>query len=108
MALAQQHPGLNFGCMVVLIAVLTLTAYSFVLSAPFKIMDDQVSIVENRAIGDFSNIKQVFTSGFFGDHTFYRPLVALSFMTEYRLFGLNYFFYNLDKDRKSTRLNSSH
>ena len=66
------------------------------LKAPFKTLDDQSSIVGNPLIHDDQHIKEIFTRGYFNDHSYYRPLVLLSFMEEYRSFGLNPFFYNLD------------
>jgi len=75
---------------------LTFTAYSFMLSSPFKTMDDQYSIVGNKTIKDPSRWPQLFTQGYFGDRSYYRPLVNLSFMAEYRSHGLNPVFYNLD------------
>jgi len=81
-------------CILVLV-VLGFTTYSFVLEAPFKTMDDNVSIVKNSDIQDLSNVKKIFTSSFFGDNHYYRPLVSLSYMLEYHFFGLNPFYYNL-------------
>ena len=78
-----------------LIVVLIFTAYSFVLSAPFKTMDDQVSIVDNENIKSFGNTGKIFKTAFFGDRSYYRPLVALSFMIEYHFFGLKPVFYYL-------------
>ncbi|MBI3602063.1 MAG: glycosyltransferase family 39 protein [Candidatus Omnitrophica bacterium] len=81
---------------VLLIISLGLSAYSFMLASPFKTMDDQYSIVANPLIRNNKHIKEIFTRGYFNDHSYYRPLVNLSFMGEYQLFGLNPFFYNLD------------
>jgi len=80
-----------------LIVFLVFSAYSFVLKAPFKTGDDRVSIVENKEIKSFINLPKLFQRGFFSeDRTYYRPLVALSFMVEYHAFGLQAFFYYLD------------
>ncbi len=79
-----------------LTAALVLTAYSFMLQAPFRGMDDSVSIVQNSDIRSFHNIPKIFSSSFFGDRSYYRPLVSLSYAVEYHLFGLDAFFYNLD------------
>lgn len=79
-----------------LLFLLPLIAYSFMLASPFKTMDDQFSIVGNPLIKDTAQWPQLFTKGYFNDHSYYRPLANLSFMAEYKLFGLNSFFYNLD------------
>ncbi len=79
-----------------LLISLGFMAYSFMLGGPFKVLDDEFSIVHNTAIQKSPNIAAVFSKGFFNDQIYYRPLVNLSFMAEYHLFGLNSFFYNLD------------
>jgi protein O-mannosyl-transferase len=79
-----------------LLFVLPFVAYSFMLSSPFKTMDDQFSIVTNPLIKDTSQMPQLFAQGYFNDKSYYRPLVNLSFMAEYHLFNLDAFFYNLD------------
>ena len=66
------------------------------LRAPFRSMDDAPTIVDNPVIRDFKNITKVLTGSFFGDHSYYRPLVTLSFMAEYHAFGLDAFWFNLD------------
>lgn len=81
---------------VVLIFCLGLTAYSFMLGSSFKFLDDQISIVHNATIHDSRHIKELFTQGYFNDHSYYRPLVNLSFMGEYQAFGLRAFFFNFD------------
>ncbi|MBF0570973.1 MAG: tetratricopeptide repeat protein [Candidatus Omnitrophica bacterium] len=78
------------------IIVLGFIAYGFMLPSPFRVMDDRISIVENAAIKSVKNIPGIFREGYFHDQSYYRPLINLSFMGEYRLFGLNSFFYNLD------------
>ncbi len=80
---------------IAIIAVLGLTVYSVMLAGPFKALDDQFSIVENPTIKSFANIGKIFRTGYFGDQSYYRPLVALTFMAQYHVFGLNPFFYNL-------------
>lgn len=73
-----------------------LFLYSFVLEAPFKILDDQISITANPDIQSLQQIPQVFQKSFFGDdHFYYRPLVTLTYIFEHYFFGLNYFFFNL-------------
>ena len=84
----------KYWCLV-LIAVLVFTAYSFCLSAPFKTLDDDASIVKNDDIKSFSNLGVIFTTSFFGGNAYYRPLVSLSFMTEYHFFGLDPVYYYL-------------
>ena len=81
--------------MIAAIVALGFTAYSFMLGGGFKVFDDQFSIVDNPHIKNFANTGKIFQSGFFGDRSYYRPLVALSFMLEYRFFELNPFFYNV-------------
>jgi len=81
---------------VILILSIGFSAYSFMLSSPFKTLDDQYSIVANPLIHDSKHIKDIFTRGYFNDSSYYRPLVNVSFMAEYQVFGLNSFFYNLD------------
>ena len=66
------------------------------LPSPFRVMDDRTSIVENEAIKSTKNIPAIFKEGYFHDQSYYRPLINLSFMAEYQVFGLNSFFYNLD------------
>ena len=78
------------------LAVSVTAAYSFMLHAPFRGMDDFTSIVENQDIRDFKNLPRIFTGSFFGDKSYYRPLVSFTYMLEYHAFGLNAFWYNLD------------
>jgi tetratricopeptide (TPR) repeat protein len=58
-------------------------------------MDDEASIVDNKLIRDVSSVGTILTSSFFGEGTYYRPVVSLSFLLEYHLFKLNPFFYCL-------------
>ncbi len=81
---------------VALYAVLVLAAYSFMLRAPFRSMDDATTIVENQDIRGFQNLPKVFTGSFFGDRSYYRPLVTASYMAEYAFFKLDAFWFNLD------------
>lgn len=78
-----------------LLCGLTLAVYSFGICDSFKTLDDQVSIVHNEDIRSFANAGKIMTSSFFGGDSYYRPLVTLSFMLEYRAFGLNAFYYYL-------------
>ena len=83
------------GC-VLLIVILGFVVYSFMLNGSFRNMDDRFSIVESPFIKDPANIGKIFQFGFFKDQSYYRPLVSLSFMLEYQVFGLDAFFYYLD------------
>jgi tetratricopeptide (TPR) repeat protein len=80
----------------VIIIVLGSIAYGSMLPAPFRVMDDRISIVENPAIKSARNIPEIFKEGYFHDQSYYRPLINLSFMGEYQAFKFNSFFYNLD------------
>ncbi|MDE2009304.1 MAG: tetratricopeptide repeat protein [Candidatus Omnitrophica bacterium] len=79
-----------------IIIVLGFTAYASMLHAPFRILDDRTSIVDNPDIKSTKDIPVIFKEGYFHDQSYYRPLVNLSFMGEYHFFRLNSFFYNLD------------
>jgi len=81
---------------VAVLIILGFVAFGSMLPAPFRVMDDRVSIVENSSIKSFNNIPSLFKEGYFHDQAYYRPLINLSFMGEYRFFGFNSFFYNLD------------
>ena len=92
------NPGrsmLSDGKVIFVIFALAFTAYSFMLSAPFKTLDDNVSIIHNENIKSLANIGRIFRSSFFEDKMYYRPLVSVSFMIEYHFVDLNPFFYNL-------------
>jgi len=65
------------------------------LAAPFKTMDDYFSIKNNPLVMEPGHLREMFTSSFFREGHYYRPLVTLSFRLEYQLFGLNSFYYNL-------------
>lgn len=80
--------------MVLIIAALGFLAYAYILPAPFKTMDDYYSIIANPNIRDFHHLPQIFKTSFFGEGTFYRPLVSISFLFEYHFFKLNPFYYN--------------
>ncbi|MFA5059515.1 MAG: tetratricopeptide repeat protein [Candidatus Omnitrophota bacterium] len=85
------------GWLIAIVIALTFTAYSFILGASFRQIDDRGCIVDNADIRSFSNIGKIFKKGFFEiDHSYYRPLVHLSFMTEYHFFGLNPLPYYLN------------
>ena len=78
------------------IIVLGFIAFGSMLHAPFRVMDDRVSIIDNPNIKSVKNILKNFKEGYFHDQSYYRPLINLSFMFEYQIFGANPFFYNLD------------
>ena len=80
----------------VVIIVLGFLAFGSMLPSPFRIMDDRISIIENPTIKSAKNIPAIFKEGYFHDQSYYRPLVNLSFLCEYHVFGLKSFFYNLD------------
>jgi len=80
---------------ILIISVLSFSAYSFMLGAPFRNYDDNFSIVNNPVIKDVKNIDKIFTSSFFGAGHYYRPLVTFSNMIEYMIFGLNPFYFHL-------------
>ncbi len=75
--------------------LLTFLCYFWILPAPFKTVDDYFCIVGNPQIKDIKFLPQIFTASFFGEKSYYRPLVYVSYMAEYHFFGLNSFFYNL-------------
>ncbi len=84
----------TFG-MILVISVLTLSAYSFMLQESFETLDDEVSIVKNPLITSFSHLPEIFQTSFFEGNAYYRPLVTTSFMVEYHFFGLNAYYYYL-------------
>lgn len=92
--LAQKISGNNVAliCVILLIGIIT---HASMLVAPFKTLDDNASIIINPDIRSFDNIGKIFTKSFFGGGHYYRPMVTLSFMTEYHFFGLRSFFFNL-------------
>lgn len=81
---------------ILILSAMTFLIYSFKLAAPFDSMDDQVLIVGNEKILNFSQAKDILTRPFFPAGNYYRPGVLLSYLTEFHFFGLNAFFYNLD------------
>ncbi len=85
----------RIGIKILIIVLAGFVGYSFILGAPFKAMDDNSSIVNNADIRSFANIGKIFQQGFFKDRTYWRPLVSLSFMTEYHFFQLNPLYYYL-------------
>ncbi len=86
-----RHQGL---CLFLIIA-LGFTAYSFILGADFKTLDDEASIVSNVDIQSLSNVKRIFLNSTWNGGMYYRPLVEVTYMLEYHLAGLNPLAYNL-------------
>ncbi len=73
-----------------------LIAHGVALNGSFKTMDDETSIVNNQNLRSFSSLGRIFSESFFsGDRTYYRPLVAFSFLLDYQIAGLKPFFYYL-------------
>ncbi|MCK5083470.1 MAG: tetratricopeptide repeat protein [Candidatus Omnitrophica bacterium] len=85
----------NNVALICIILLLGFAAHAGMLTASFKTLDDDTSIISNSDIKDVKNIGKIFTTSFFGGKHYYRPMVSLSFMTEYHSFGLRPFFYNL-------------
>ncbi|MBZ0167269.1 MAG: glycosyltransferase family 39 protein, partial [Candidatus Omnitrophica bacterium] len=81
---------------VLCLALIALAGYAIVLPTSFKTMDDLVSIVNNPRIKSISQLGEIFRTSFFTENAYYRPLVLVSFMVEYHLFGLRAFFYNMN------------
>lgn len=80
---------------VLIIIAIGFVTHSAILSGPFKVMDDEISIVYNEQIRSFTHLGEIFKSSFFGGNSYYRPLVTVSFLLEYQFFKLNPFYYNL-------------
>ena len=78
-----------------ILGILGFSLYSLILHAPFKTMDDYYAIILNSKIKSFQYVGEILRSSFFGENSYYRPLVYLSFMIEYHFFKLDSFFYNL-------------
>lgn len=79
-----------------LLVATTFFVYSFSVNGSFKTLDDDYSIVRNENIRSFRHLPKIMTSAFFGDESYYRPLVMVSFMKEYHFFKLNPFAYYID------------
>ena len=61
------------------------------------IWDDRGLILENTSyLGDWWNIFSSFTSPFFVTTPFYRPLLLVSFIFDYQLWGLQPFGFHLN------------
>src|SRR2546428_12179506 len=79
---------------ILLVISLTLTILVFVpsLQNGFVYLDDHVYVFENPAIKAFTwkNAREILTQSFVGT---YLPMTMLSYMADYRLFGLEPFGY---------------
>ena len=86
--------------MAALAALAAALPYLNTLSNGF-VWDDRPLIVQNHLIRNPSAIPRLFTSDFFGHvdeevrYGYYRPLVSLSYMADFRLWGTNPFGYHL-------------
>ena len=85
----NSRKGVIGGCILccLLISGITFIAFLPALQCGFTNWDDDTHVVDNLAIRaiSFHNLSQVFTSSI----GYYQPLPMLTFMAEYRLFGLN-------------------
>jgi len=88
MNLTTQRKVPSHATLILLVLILGFLTYSFVFGSTFKTLDDYGMIVENPNVTDLSNIKNIFTSSYFGSGAYYRPMLVLSFMFNYQLFGL--------------------
>lgn len=80
--------------LILLVLLLTFFAYRGALSGEFTNWDDNGYVVENPRVRDFSwrGISRHFHTI---EQSLYHPLTMLSYSTEYRLFGLDTFYYHL-------------
>lgn len=78
-----------------IILYLALSAHGASITNTFKVLDNEISIVENELIKSPEHLKTIFVSSYFDNGQFYRPLVAFSHMVEYQLFGLKASYYHL-------------
>ena len=76
------------------VLVLTLLCLSPALQNKFVNLDDPQYLIDNPAVHTWNivTLKQIFSEQFVGN---YQPLTMLSYMVEYKLFGLNPFGYHL-------------
>lgn len=82
-------------CMIAIVIIVTFISYSNSLKNDFTYWDDQKFITENNDIKSFSaeNLVKIFSSSYIG---MYVPLTVLSFVIEYRFFGLTPFYFHLN------------
>jgi len=88
------HPKAQSTILALLIIIcLGVFVYSFMVTDTFKTLDDYAAIVNNDLIKSFDNLPKALTSSYFGENSYWRPLVFVSYMIEYRFYGLNPYFY---------------
>lgn len=82
---------------IVFVLLLTFLSFYPVINNSFTNWDDDRYVYENPVIKDSSasNIKKVFTTLIIG-HQHYHPLTILTYILEYRFFGLNPRVYHID------------
>jgi hypothetical protein len=79
---------------VTVICLVTFGIYWNALQGDF-IWDDRGLILDSSSyLGDWRNVFSSFTKPFFGTTPFYRPLLIVSFILDYQLWGLNAFGYH--------------
>ncbi|MFC1753861.1 tetratricopeptide repeat protein [Thermoproteota archaeon] len=83
---------------ILLLIIIVIICYANSLSSPF-VWDDEVMIVENPLIRNFSHVSKVFSSSAFGeslsDSNFYRPIQILTYMWDYFIWKLNPIGYHI-------------
>ncbi len=82
---------------ILLLGIITLATYLNTLSYPF-VREDHAAVVNNDYIKDVRNIGKIFSSDFYQSYNektgraqtnYYRPVLSLSYMLDYHLWGLN-------------------
>lgn len=78
------------------ITIFSLAIYVNTLQNGF-VYDDRDTIVNNTLIKDFSNVARLFSKDYFdlSGETTYRPVVTLTYFTDYELYGANPWGYHL-------------
>lgn len=94
-AIGESKGGQSTLMMVAIILALGFVVHSFMVTNAFKTMDDMASIVNNDLIKSTDNISRILKTSYFGDKSYWRPMVFLTYMLEYALFGLNPYYYYL-------------
>ena len=76
------------------VLIITFLCLSPSLQDKFTNLDDTQYLIENPVVKDFNseNLKTIFSQQFVGN---YQPITMLSYMIEYKFFGLNPFGYHL-------------
>ncbi|MEK6614678.1 MAG: tetratricopeptide repeat protein, partial [Bacteroidota bacterium] len=77
-----------------IVLAVTFIVFLPALQNKFVNLDDTQYVVENPVVKDFNseNLKIIFSEQFVGN---YQPITMLSYMMEYKLFGMNPFGYHL-------------